>query len=112
MSSWTPGRPTIGANRPDVAALEKRLAALEKAISVDPAGNVTIKGINVTIEANATVKIKGAATVSIDASGMVEVKGAQVKLNQGGKPLARVGDPVTVTGPVGTIIAGNPTILA
>lgn len=121
MSSWTPGTPTIGVNR------SAFLAALEKVVSVDPAGNVTIKAINITLEAAGSIKIKGASAVSIEGMGNVEVKGGAtievkaggavdlkggvVRLNGGTHPVARVGDPVTVAGPTGTIINGNPTVM-
>ena len=114
MSSWTPGKPTIGVNRSSL------LAALEKVLSVDQAGNVTIKANNVTIESKGTVTIKGAAKVVIESSGafdlktggVVDLRGSIVKLNNGSRPLARVGDQVAGAGPMGTIVGGNPTTMA
>lgn len=107
--SWVPGKPVIGGNRTN---FDQKFAAWEKVLTIDQAGNLTIKANNVTIESSGVVKIKGAATVVVEAGAVVEVKGALVKLNQGSKPLARVGDTVVVNGPTGTIVAGNPTTQA
>lgn len=44
-------------------------------------GNVEIKAVNIKIEAQARLELKGTAGVSIDGGPMVEVKGGAVKLN-------------------------------
>src|SRR5512134_23691 len=107
--SWVPGKPVIGGNRTN---FDVKFAAWEKVLNIDQAGNLTIKATNVTIESSGTVKIKGAATVVIEGAATVELKGAVLKLNQGSKPVARVGDTVTINGPMGIITTGTPTTMA
>lgn len=114
MSTWNRAMPTIGVGRGDyeqrIAALEKRLAALEKVVAVDQSGNVTIKASSFTLDSSSTVKLKGNSTLTLLANGTLEIKGSVVNLN-GGRPVARMGDTVTINGPVGIITSGNPTVM-
>jgi hypothetical protein len=103
-----------------VAALEARLRILEAVVQVT--GNnvklvadqgLTIQaGSNLAIRSSATLGISSSGTVGISGSGAVEVRGSTVHLNTGGRPLARMGDPVMVDGKAGQITGGSPTILA
>jgi phage baseplate assembly protein gpV len=45
------------------------------------AQNVTVKGMNVTAEAQASATVKGNASAEISASGTTTVKGAMVMIN-------------------------------
>jgi hypothetical protein len=109
--------------------IEKRLAKLESVIKVGADGGVTIEcqgkvriksASSIEIDCAATVVVKGGASVDIQAgaqlnlksSGMANLQGALLKLNNGSKPLARVGDTVTGSGGPGTIVAGATTVLA
>jgi hypothetical protein len=56
------------------------LTNLLKYVSVDPAGNVTIKGTQVQISGDATVSVKG-ATVNVQGSAQTAIKGGIVTLN-------------------------------
>jgi hypothetical protein len=60
---------------------------------------------------NSGIVLKGpAATIKLTAA-IVEINGAKVKLNGCAKPVARVGDVVTLAG-AGTIAQGSPTVCA
>ena len=79
-------------------------------------GGIALVGPGGRVEIGATtVRISG-TVVQVAASAVVEVVGSTVKLNGGCKPLARVGDQVTVLphtpggGAVGSIFQGSPTV--
>jgi hypothetical protein len=110
--------------------LEQRLAKLESVIRIGTDGSVTIECNNkvrikaagsVEIEGSSTVIVKGAANVEVQAgsnltlkgTAVTNVQGSLVKLNGGGKPLARVGDIVlNPMGAPGIVQGGCPTVLA
>ncbi len=132
MGNWQRANPAIGAQRaaPNLAQLEARLAALESVVKIEPDGSVTINcngkvrikaAMAVEIEAGSTFVAKSAAGAEVNSSGpltlksasIANVQGSLIKLNNGTKPLARVGDLVmNPMGPPGTIQAGNMTIMA
>jgi hypothetical protein len=91
----------VTALRQQVTALEARVKALEGAIKV----------------AGGAVTIKSTGPLSLSSAATVDIRGSVVKLNGGSKPLARVGDRVTVvlTTPgvaaTGQIVEGSPTLL-
>jgi len=111
--------------------VERRLAALENAFKIASDGSITIQckqlqiktigsvaiesgtsmifkgGSNVDLMGSILVRLR-ASSVEIEAPGSVSIKGATVKLNIGGKPVARVGDTVQN----GVIVVGTPTVLA
>ena len=109
--------------RGKVAGLEARLAALERAVKVSggslelaSAGGLVIKaGSTVAIQGGSAVTIQGGGAVTIKGGGTVDLRGAALHLNGGGRPVARVGDPVVVQGSqgqsTGQITAGSPTVL-
>jgi hypothetical protein len=129
MGNFQRANPTIGAQRVDLAGLEARLAALENIVKIEPDGGVTINcmgkvriksAMSVEIEAGTTLVAKSAAGAEVNTSGALTLKtagvanlqGALIKLNNGGKPLVRVGDPViTPMGPA-TVPSGATTVLA
>ncbi len=115
-----------------LAALDTRLAALENLLNLQKDGSATIKATKLVLDAitvevrsiqsisvkagsqldmrsgsNAT--LKGGSTVDIEAAATASVKGSLLKLNDGGKPVARLGDTVS---PSGVIVAGSQTIMA
>jgi len=77
-------------------------------VSLQSAGNLTLKGTTINVESSSQLKLKGSSTVDIEAPGAVSLKGATVRLNLGGKPMARVDDPVVN----GVIKGGNPSVFA
>lgn len=56
------------------------LTNLLRYVSVDQAGNVTIKGTQVQINGDATVSVKG-TTVNVQGSAQTAIKGAIVTIN-------------------------------
>lgn len=56
------------------------LTNLLKHVSVDPGGNVTIKGTEVQISGDATVSVKGTA-VTVQGSSQTAIKGGIVTIN-------------------------------
>ncbi len=50
-------------------------------ISLNATNNLEIKSTNITIEAQASLKIKGGAEVGVESSGMLGLKGAMTKIN-------------------------------
>lgn len=131
MGNWQRANPAIGAQRaaPNLAQLEARLAALESVVKIEPDGGVTINctgkvriksAMSVEIEAGTTWVAKSGASAELNTSGpltlksasVTNVQGALIKLNNGAKPLVRIGDPViTPMGPA-TIPTGANTVLA
>lgn len=86
-----------------VTVLEQKVAVLESALSVTPAGDVSLTGQNVTIKAaigarveGISTTIKGDATVDISASATASMRAGILKLNSGGLPNARISDSVQV----------------
>jgi hypothetical protein len=65
-----------------------------------PAGGIELTNSQIKIASNIAVSILGTGTVTVNA--------AQVKLNNGSSPVARLGDTVVN----GSIVSGNPTVLA
>jgi hypothetical protein len=110
-------------------ALEQRLAKLESVIKISNDGSVTIEcnnkitikaGTSVDIEGATTVRVKGASNVEVNAAATLTLKGGAmanlqagiVKLNNGAKPLIRMGDMVmNPVGPPGVLTGGNMTVL-
>jgi hypothetical protein len=99
--SWQPGRPTVGGNRPDPAALEQRVVQLEQQLAA------LMKCIKVEAD-GASVTITSAGMMTLRAAAVVELSGALIKLNNGHKPIIRVGDPIVN----GVLVTGNPTVMA
>lgn len=100
----------LGAQEKKIEQLLKKIEALEKTVAVDTAGDVTIRAKSFTLDSTTTVRIKTGAVMTLLSAGRLELQSAAITLN-GGKPLARIGDTVTVTGPVGVIVTGNPTVM-
>ena len=72
------------------------LSANGAKIEIDPVGNITIKAnMNMTLEANSNMNIKS----------MI------LRLNDGNRPVAGLGDIVVVPNGAGTINRGSPTVL-
>ena len=103
-------------------ALERQLGELSKKIS---ALEARLKALEGTVQVSAgSVKIVSSGGLTLQSGGAVDIKGATLKLNGGGKPVARQGDRITVTvnvpgGPgapggqvtgTGTILEGSPTV--
>lgn len=77
-------------------------ATAEGDVSITASGNVTASGADVTVTASGTASVDGQT---------VNVKGSEVNLGgDGGQPVARVGDAVTVGSLQGTITAGSATV--
>lgn len=50
-------------------------------IAINSTNNLEIKSTNITIEAQASLKIKGGAEVGVESSGMLNLKGSMTKIN-------------------------------
>lgn len=96
-----------------VAELQQQNAQLRAFITVN-GNSLTIKSNQaLTIQAGADLLLKSSTVAALEAGGTVQVKGAQIRLNGGGKPVARLGDAVQLPpqlGPNGQIIQGSPTV--
>ncbi len=62
------------------ADLGIKLVCGASSISLDPAGNIKISGVNVTVNGSAEVQVQG-AEISVEGEGPVAVKGAIIQLN-------------------------------
>jgi hypothetical protein len=95
-----------------IAALEARLKALEAVVQVSGPNLKLVSPAGVTIQAGSDIAIRGGAGVSIQGASGVDIRGALVRLNNGSRPLARLGDSVVTgdrPGP-GQITTGSPTV--
>ncbi len=106
--SWQPGKPTAGIHRTE-AKLEARVAELEQQLE-ELFKVITIKdgGAMATIEASAGLTIRCGGSLTVSAGGITDIKGAMVRLNGGGKPVARMNDSVVNN----MVIATGATVLA
>ncbi len=93
-----------------IAALEARLKVLEGVVQLSGTNVKLVSAAGVTIQAGTNVLIQSAAGVTITGAGLVDIRGSTIQLNNGGRPLARVGDPVIVGGRTGQITAGSLTV--
>jgi len=101
-----------------LAALEARLKLLEGAVQVSGpnvklvsgAGLTLQAGGNIAIQSSANIGISGGGAVAMSGGGNIDIRGSTVHLNTGGRPLARVGDPVIVQGVIGQITGGSSTV--
>jgi hypothetical protein len=94
-----------------IGALETRLKALEAVVQLSGPNVKLVSAAGVTIQAGTNVAIQGGAGVNIQGAGGVDIRGALVRLNNGGRPFARVGDSVVVGERLGQITTGSPTVL-
>lgn len=110
-----------------IAALEARLKALEAVVQpsgpnvklVSAAGLIIQAGTDMAIRGGAGVSIQGAsgvdlragAGVNIQGASGVDIRGALVRLNNGSRPFARLGDSVVAGERPGQITTGSPTVL-
>lgn len=141
MSTWTGARPTDGQQRGE---LERRVSELERLVG-QLVNIISVTGGDVNIEAPGKVKIKGTSGVAIETANSVQVNGismqiaaagsmaikascsiaikgatvsidgAPLRLNGGGKPVARTGDltmPNPSPGAPSIIGPGSPSVLA
>jgi cell division protein FtsB len=88
--------------RTKVADLEARIRKLEQHIAIGSEGNVTITATQLNIQASTQMEIRSGATM--------DIKSALLKLNGGGKPVARLGDQVVGPTIPGIINQGSPTV--
>ena len=93
-----------------VAALEARLKVLEEVVQVSGNAVRIASPTGLILQAGSNVTLQG-VTVTIQGNSGVSLRGAQIQLNNGGRPLARVGDTVIVGERIGQITTGSPTLL-
>ncbi len=70
-------------------------------------------GVNLNVKAGAQVDLEAGAKLNVKGGGLTSIRGAIIKLNNGGKPIARLGS-TTMTSPVGgpgAVTSGSPTVL-
>jgi hypothetical protein len=94
-----------------LAALEARLRVLEGAVQVTGSNVKLVSGAGLTIQAGSGIAIQSIGTVGISGGRTVDIRGGMVQLNPGGRPLARMGDPVVVDGRLGQIMGGSSTVI-
>jgi len=94
-----------------IAALEARLKALEAVVQVSGPNVKVVSGAGMTIQAGSNVVIQGGSAVNIQGASGVDIRGALVRLNNGSRPLARLGDSVIAGDRPGQITTGSPTVL-
>jgi len=94
-----------------IAALEARLKALEAVVQVSGPNVKLVSGAAMTIQAGSNVVIQGGAAVNIQGAGGVDIRGALIRLNNGNRPLARLGDSVVAGDRPGQITTGSTTVL-
>ena len=99
--SWQPGKPSIGGHRPDPAALEQRVIKLEQQLAS------LMKTVKVEND-GAVVTIASTGVMTLRAAAVIEMSGAMIKLNNGQRPVIRVGDQIIN----GNLVSGNPTVMA
>ena len=109
--------------------IEQRLARLESVIKLEADGSVTIEcrgkvkirsaasveiegGMSVLVRGGATVEVAAAATLTLKGAALARLDGGLVKLNQGSRPLARLGDTVSTPSGTGVVQGGNSTVFA
>ncbi len=97
-------------------------------IDINAAGSLNLSGTDLNMESDTTMRTQAATTMEIEAggdmdiaaggdlktgsTGTMDLQGALIKLNNGSKPAARVGDTVNTPplGSTGTIISGSSTV--
>jgi hypothetical protein len=94
-----------------LAALEARLRLLEGVVQVSGLNVRLVSGAGMTIQGGSGIAIQTGGTVAMSGGGTVDIRGATIQLNPGGRPLARMGDPVVVEGKIGQITGGSSTVL-
>lgn len=94
-----------------IAALEARLRALEGVVQITGPNVRLVSSTGLNISAATNISIHSSATVGIS-GGVVDIRGGTVMLGPGGRPVARVGDPVACGNMSGTITGGSSTIFA
>ena len=103
-----------------VAALEARLRALEQVVQVSgrnvrlvsDAGMTIQAGAGMAIRGGSDVHLQGGASVRLEGAAGVDIRGSMVRLNNGNKPIARVGDSVAGAAGAAQIVTGSPTVLS
>jgi hypothetical protein len=94
-----------------IIALEARLKDLEAVVQVSGADVKLVSAAGVIIQAGTNVAIQGGANVNIQGASGVDIRGALLRLNNGSRPFARVGDSVMFGERLGQITTGSPTVL-
>jgi len=94
-----------------IVALETRLKALEAVVQLSGSDVKLVSAGGVAIHAGTDIAIRGGAGVNIQGASGVDLRGAIVRLNNGGRPFARVGDSVMIGERLGQITTGSPTVL-
>ncbi len=64
-----------------VGGVSIEIDGTQGSIAINSTNNLEIKSTNITIEAQASLKVKGGAEVSVESSGMLALKGAITKIN-------------------------------
>jgi len=81
-------------------------------MTIQAGSNVAIQGgAAVNIQGASNVAIQGGAAVNIQGAGGVDIRGALIRLNNGSRPLARLGDSVVAGDRPGQITTGSTTVL-
>jgi hypothetical protein len=89
--------------------LEQRIAALE-AENAQLRKYISVNADSLTITAPQSVLIRAGMNATVEAAATTAIKGAAVKINNGAKPVARVGDSVAVNGANAHVAQGSPTV--
>jgi uncharacterized Zn-binding protein involved in type VI secretion len=109
-------RATLETPAQQIAALQQQVAALQQQVNIlnQKTKYITSGGKSITIEAPGTLTLGSRDLTSLSGSqlrvesmGTLQIRGAQVSINNGGKPAARAGDAVAK----GSVTSGSSTVL-
>lgn len=91
--------------------LQKRIEVIEKVLGIEHPQNVDVASapVNLDIKVDGRISIEASSTLSLRSFGIVDVNGALIKMNDGLKPVAGIGD--MVASAPGPITTGSPTVL-
>ena len=93
-------------------ALQQQIQTLQKQVKElqDLTKFIKVSGAEFTLKAPVNLVIE-ATSININASAILNVKGSMIKLNNGGKPAARLGSRTVGNQAAQTIVDGSPTVL-
>jgi hypothetical protein len=118
LTAPTPLERQVADLQNQVAVLQSQMNALLAAIQVTQTG-VVLQGPKVAIAADAidirsgtTIALNSGANMTVQASATLDLRGATTRLNGGNKPIATVGSAVQAPNGSGQIVTGSQTVFA
>ena len=104
--NWQKGTPQMGEHRGSakMMELEARIKKLEEVLELTAGGTAVKLSAQTKLEISAPV-------VEISGPALIDLKGSMVKLANGTKPVARLGDTIAGGPGTGSIVTGCPIVL-